>query len=862
MIGRTISHYRILEKLGEGGMGSVYKAEDTKLGRLVALKVLPAELSRDRASRERFIHEAKAASSLDHPNICTIYEIDEVDGRAFIAMGLVEGQDLVARIQAGPLKVEEAVDIAIQVADGLQAAHESGIVHRDIKSANLMIDGNHHVKITDFGLALKSGETRLTQSGMVVGTAPYMSPEQSRREDVDTRTDIWSLGVVLYETLSGRLPFRGEHMSAVVYSIQSMDPEPLTSVRTGVPMELEKIVERCLEKDPADRFQTAGDLASALRRLRRSLGSGGTSARPARSAVRRAWPVAAIAIGLLATIGILRLLPPKAAPPSGKKMLVVLPFENLGSPDEEYFADGITEEITARLAAIHGLGVIARTSAMQYRGTQKPIDVIGDELGVQYVLEGTIRWQRLPGGASEVRVTPQLVRVSDATHLWAESYQEDLTGVFQVQSDIAEKVALALDITLLEPERRSLAARPTDNPEAYEFYLRGKDYDSRRPSEKDTRMAIEMFERAVGLDPGFAEAWAALARARVWLKWGGHEEELPKAEAAARKATELAPESPETHMALGDYYYYGSRDYDRAVQEYEAVRAMRPSQAEAIAAIGYIERRQGKWEEALTHFEEALELNPRDIRLIQPLGRTCVRMRRFPEAERFLDRAIALSPQLAMPYVEKAILYLNWDGDAERARSVMTRARSEIDRSELLEYNPTSLVRVLPEVYADIWDEFDLPSPGVTTTPDSAMFCLIQAEIDRAAGDRDEATVHFNEARTILEAQKTSGSVPGYLRGYLGVAYAGLGRKDEAIREGEKAVELLPISKDAFSGPDHVERLAEIYVRVGENDRAIDQLEQLLSIPSRLSPALLRLDPIWDPLRDDPRFRRLAGPPA
>ena len=484
MIGKTVSHYKILEELGRGGMGVVYRAEDTKLDRIVALKFLAPHAIGGEDDRARFLHEAKAEAALSHPNICTIYEIGEADGQPFIAMQCVEGQDLGDVIGQGPVKINKAVDIALQAAAGLQEAHEKDIVHRDIKPANIMINTKGRVKIMDFGLAKALGRTMLTRADSTLGTYAYMSPEQSRGDDVDSRTDIWSLGVVLYEMITGRLPFKGDYEQAVVYSILSEEPEPVTALRTGVPMELERIVSKCLRKDPGRRYQGMADLAADLKQVQETFTSAGRTGTvvpaPAPRTLGARWPWVVIAVPLVVAAA---LVVPKlfraergTSAVDDRKMLVVLPFENLGSPDDEYFAAGMTEEITSRLAAVSGLGVISRTSAVQYGREGKTLRQIGNDLGVGYVLEGTVRWNKGAAGGSRVRVTPQLIQVSDDTHLWAETYDRVIEDIFAVQSEIAEKIIGQLGVTMLDRERDIVEARPTENLLAYETYLRGIHY--------------------------------------------------------------------------------------------------------------------------------------------------------------------------------------------------------------------------------------------------------------------------------------------------------------------------------------------------------------------------------------------------
>ena len=867
MIGQTISHYRIIEKLGEGGMGVVYKAEDTALDRTVALKFLPSHALGNREDRERFVNEAKTAGALDHPSICTIHEISEEEGNIFIVMAYIEGETLEERMRAGLTDVGEITGLALQIAQGLREAHEKGIMHRDIKPANIMVTPKGQAKIMDFGLA-KSGQcTSHTKEGVVVGTVYYMSPEQARGEKVDHRTDIWSLGVILYRMLAGELPFGSDYEQAVIYSIMNEEPVPITDLRPDISPELGEIVRRCMAKDPADRYQVTSNLLGDLLAFRGEEDAGITRTIRAASGIGVVKPfwrrpaILSVFAGALAVLLIFLWIENRWAPepPSSvRKMLVVLPFQNLGPPEDEYFADGITNAIISRLAGIHGLSVISRQSAIQYKKSDKTIQEIGEELGVGYVLEGSVQRERDSNSGSKLRVYPCLVSVSDEINVWTDQIDADMTEVFQVQSEIAEQVARELDITLLEPERRSLRERPTANLEAYEYFLRGCDSFNRRLSERDSQEAVRMFEQAVELDSGFAVAWAALSRARVWLKWHhGHECELTPAKTAADIALRLAPNETETHMALGDFYYYGSRDYEMAYQHFSTVLNWRPSEVEAIASIGWIRRRQGRWEEAVNHLEDAIKLNPRDPTLMHGLGQTYHRMRVYEEAEQYLDRGISLVPHLPFSYIDKTLVCLSWDGDAQRARRVMEEALLQIDNTELLTVSPLMLVRILPGVYKAAWSELNLDSPGIDTVADSIYYHLISAELDLREEREEEAAYHYNSVRSLLEPMAERQALPGYLHSLLGLAYAGLGMKEEAVREGEVAVEMLPVSRDALSGTYQVERLAQIYVRIGMYDSAISQIDFLLSAPSRVSRPILRLDPIWHPLRNLRQYKEL-----
>ena len=673
MIGQTISHYRILEKLGEGGMGVVYKAEDTALQRTVALKFLPPELTRDAEAKQRFLHEARAAAALDHSNICNVHEINETPaGEVYLVMACYEGETLRKKLAQGPLPLGEAVGLALQAGEGLAEAHAQGIVHRDIKPANLFVTVKGQLKILDFGLAKLVGASVLTRSGSTLGTAAYLSPEQARGEAADARSDIWSLGVVLYELVAGRTPFQGEYAQAVMYGILNENPQPLTGVRTGVPPELERVVTKCLAKDPAERYPHAEDLLVDLRRVRAELGgttpvpaasgpAGRAPAKPApvhwftgrrRVAVLALAGVAVIAAAV-ATYLATRGREPEVGPPAGKVMLAVLPMENLsGDPQQEFFSDGLTEEMIAQLGRLEPkrLGVIARTSAMQYKHTPKGIGQIGRELGVEYVLEGSVR-----RAGSRVRVTAQLIQVRDQTHLWAESFERDVADVFAVQAEVAERVARSLAIELLPGRKEALNRGGTANPEAYEAYLRGM-YFLHRRGKSNYEQAVELFQRAVALDPDYAPAHAGLADVNMSLYYDGWVPPalvMPQAEAAAQKALELDPSSAEAHAnqaGIREYYW----DWPGAEREYRKALELNPGCSSALVGIGLELYYAGKHDEAIAYRREAVRIDPASPSRILSLGGALRFAHRFGEASAVYEGGIRRFPDICQLYLQLA----------------------------------------------------------------------------------------------------------------------------------------------------------------------------------------------------------------
>ncbi len=865
MIGKNISHYTILEELGRGGMGVVYLAEDTKLDRTVALKFLASRAIGGEEDRARFLHEAKAAAALSHPNICTIYEVDEADGQPFIAMQHVTGQDLGDRIALGPLKIDAVVDIVLQAAAGLQDAHEKGIVHRDIKPANIMISDKGRVKIMDFGLAKALGRTMLTRADSTLGTYAYMSPEQSRGDDVDSRSDIWSLGVVMYEMITGRQPFKGDYEQAVVYSIMNEEPEPLTALRTGVSLELERIVMKCLRKDPGRRYQGMADLMADLKQA--GEGSGRIAGRKSasRSPVAR-WPWIAAAVLLVVSVA---LIGPKiihrnqeTTPVDTRKMLVVLPFENLGSPDDEYFADGMAEEITSRLAVVSGLGVISRTSAVQYDSEGKTLREIGEDLGVDYVLEGTVRWSKGAEGGNRVRVTPQLIQVSDDTHLWAETYDRVLEDIFAVQSEIAEKIIGQLGVKMLERERELIEARPTENLLAYETYLRGINYARGAGAvEERWEKAETLLKQATELDPGFALAYARLSIVHSEFYFWGYDRtsgRVVKAKAAADKACEIDPGLPECSAALGSYYYICHQDFETALHYHSIALRSMPNNPEEIEAIAYIWRRQGLFEEALEYLEKAAVLAPGQYWYQMQMGITNMFLRRYEEADRQFVRSLELEPDQVASYTMRWINGLLWTGDIPRSRAIL-EAAPQARWNELAvgfysqcmaERDPEGALRelrVMPETETYFFGR------DLTVRP------LLEGLAYRMMGDSSMARERFRSAEVILEerAGNSGGDrvLESTVRSSLGKAYAGLGRKDDAIREGQRAIEL--VKWDKLLSKYRIWDMAVIYIMVGEYDAAMDNLEHLLSTPALVSVPHIVASSMVDPIRELPRYKNI-----
>ncbi len=682
MIGKTVSHYKITRELGAGGMGVVYEAVDTKLDRTVALKFLPPESTRDPDAKARFVHEAKAASAIDHPNVCNIYEIDETDdGQLFLAMACYEGETLKDRIARGPLPIADALDITRQVAEGLAEAHAREIVHRDIKPANIFITEDGVVKILDFGLAKLAGLTQLTQEGTTLGTAHYMSPEQAGGQEVDHRSDLWCLGVVLYEMVSGRVPFQGDHAQAVAYALLNSDPEPVTGLRTGVPMELERIIGKCLAKDPKERYQSTEELLADLRHLRRKMAPGSTLTMQTMGAKmeRRRWPWIAgslVALVLAVAYGIQNFTSNGNDSPGELPRIAVLPFENLGNPEDEFFSDGITDEINVKLSSINGLRVLARNSTWEYKNTKVPIVQIGKELEVGYILEGTIRWQKQVGGVSTVSIAPKLINAKDGTHLWADTYREYLSDIFAVQGKIATKVSEAMGVELRPQARADLSQILTRSTEAYELYMKGLELGWKTREVEPAKKAVRMYEAAVAIDPEFTKAWSKICRMKAWVYRADKLDPaiLADARIAGKKAISLDENDIDVLVGLGFLEYNGNRNFEEALKYFGRVISLAPGVPSAHYGKALVMRRIGMYDLALEGFEAAINLDPRNIAAWLPFAGTANLIRDFEKQQWAAEKMIALQPDFGMSYLHLIDAMISMDGDTLRAAQVLDQA--------------------------------------------------------------------------------------------------------------------------------------------------------------------------------------------
>jgi TolB-like protein/Tfp pilus assembly protein PilF len=875
--GTKLGPYEILSPIGAGGMGEVYRARDTKLDRDVAIKVLPQSVAGDPDTLARFEREAKAVAALSHPNILAIHDFGSHEGITYAVMELLEGQTLRGRLDAGPIPQKEAVDYALQIAKGLSAAHEKGVVHRDLKPENLFLTRDGHVKILDFGLVKRietaSPEEETSASigpaytvrGTVMGTVGYMSPEQVRGLPIDQRCDIFSFGTILYELLTGKKAFRKQTAGDTMAAILRDEPPVLSESGRGIPPALDHVVRHCLEKDRDDRFQSAKDIVFALSvasSLTLTSGPQATTPPAGKKRVLMAAAVAAAAVLAVAGALLLRRTQRGGSEARGLTRLAVLPFENLGAPEDDYFADGIADEIRGKLTSLPGLQVIARGSSTPYKKTTKTPKQIARELNVSYLLMATLRWEKV-GGRSRVLVSPELVDVThpDApTSKWQQPFDAALTDVFKVQSDIATRVAQALGVALGAGEAERLTEKPTQNLAAYDAFLRGEEA-SRGLAAADPsslRRAIAHYDQAVALDPGFARAWSQLSRAHSFHYANSvpTPAEREQAREAAERALALAPGLPAAHLALGDYYEAVLGDWLRAAEQYALGRQKAPRDADLLVGTALVQQRTGHWEEGLASLRLAQTVDPRSALTARRLARTLLLLGHYAESRETADRGLALAPQSLGILETKVILSLQ-QGDLKGARSVLRAAPREVDPKALAAY--LAMYNHLTWVLDEEQQTLLLRLPPAAFGDDRLAWGISLAQTASLRGDAEKARQYAEAARAAAEAQLRDAPEDATRHVLLGLALAFLGRNAEAVREGERGVALVPVAKDAYDGPYYQHQLARIYIRVGEPEKALDLLEPLLKIPYVLSPGWLKIDPNFDPLRKNPRFQKLAG---
>ena len=858
----------VLERvLGRGGMATVYLARDLKHDRLVALKVLDPDVAASLGA-ERFQREIRVAARLSHPNVLSVYDSGEAAGRFWYSMPFVRGESLRERLRReGILPIDEALRITRQAAQALSYAHKEGVVHRDVKPENLLLTEDGSTQVADFGIARaveSPSEQRLTEMGVALGTPAYMAPEQSSGDGVvDARADQYALAATCHEMLTGAPPFTGSSShDLIVRRFTTPAPKVRTS-RPEVSPDVEEALHRALALKPGDRFATMADFGAAL-------GGGQFTTDPAAAAPlaaaaggnRAVWIAGAAAALLAGGFLYTRATDPTdsaaaadigAITPSTR--LAVLPFENLGDTADAYFADGIADEVRGKLAVVSGLEVIARSSSSRYRNQDKTPQEIAQDLDVRYLLTGTVRWEKRPGQASRVRVSPELVDARTGTTRWQKSFDAALTDVFEIQGQIAGEVADALNLALAAPARQDLTSRPTESLEAYTLYLHGRELRSGEVAPDALRGALAAYRRAVELDPGFAAAWAELAAGHVdAMRLGGmRADDAEQARIAVERAEALAPESPDTRKARGRYLHVVRGDARAALAEYRAALRIAPSRSDLLDAAAEAEVDLALWSDAVVDLEQAARVDPQSPDVLNDLGIAYMRLRRFDDARAMLERARALRPS-SMSLAHNRARLAAMKGDLEGIRQVFRTMEEIVGRRRFVAY-----VALREDLVWALDDEGRRTL--LTLTPADldgsvADLAVARAQVHWLRGERELARVWGDSAAaafTALLAQYGDQLHRNQLIAMRGLGLAYAGRYKEAIAEALRAEREQP--KDQNSQTSYVRyAIARIYVLAGQPDGAIKRLEALISEPGLRSAGLFRIDPNFDPIRNHPRF--------
>ena len=862
MIGKTISQYEVIEKLGEGGMGEVYLAKDTKLNRRVALKFLPNRLAADSSFKARFMREAQAAAGLNHPNIITVHEVAEYENQPFIAMEYVEGQSLKEVITGKDLSIEEILDIGLQISDGLAKAHQAGIMHRDIKPHNVLIDKDGRARVCDFGLAKAKTDAMLTQTGTTVGTVAYMSPEQARGEEADQRSDIFSLGVILYEMFTRQLPFKGEHEAAIFHAIINEQPQPPARFNNRVSPELERIVFKALAKDKEERYQHADDLRADLKVESKGMEYAKTASvvRPAgvgKSKKTAALPLILGGLGVIILVLVYFAFLGRKQPSNlraGRPSVAVLYLQNMSdSPEDEYFAAGMTEDIITQLSKISGLRVVSRTEMEQFKDEPVSMKAVADKLGVDYVMEGSVRKH-----GSRLRITCQLIQADDGFHVWADSYDRDMQDLFDIQADVAKEVASALEVALAPAELEEIGKKPTLDVRAYNYYLQGREYYFAHSTKREyLELAIGMFQRALEVDSSFALAYAGLSDCYssyvmfaidVKMSW------LEEAERAANKALSLDPDLAEAHRALSRLYSVQGKT-EEAIEAAERAVEANPHYAEAwrLLANWYMEaKRYAEAEEALL---KALEVKPTESGLFTGLIQLYELWGKHDKVDEYFRRGVEVQPTNEAIYARMSgVLLLR--GDVERAKQMAYKA---------LELNPHSGTgeTMLFAVFF-LTEEVDSAAFYLQSTREANPgpdFYMNMAIVAFKREDESVAHSYLDSSVALLEPMlRELEGTPGELavRSAIALVLAMKEERERALQEVKTLREELGDSLLTMEWSQVITLLSFTHVLLGQKAEAVELVRFLLE-NNLTSPAMLRLHPLYKKLEGYPAFEELAS---
>jgi TolB-like protein/Tfp pilus assembly protein PilF len=870
---RDVGDYELLEELGRGAQGVVYRARQKSLNRIVALKIIGLGHWATKAHLKRFRLEAEAAASLDHPFIVPIHEIGESNGSCYFSMQLIAGGQLDQVLNRQPMPVRQAAELMAKLARTVHYAHEHGILHRDIKPGNILLDSKGEPHLTDFGLArLLQTESTVTRTTEALGTPSYMAPEQARGNNlkVTSATDVYGLGAVFYQLLTGQPPFAGGTTYETIRLLLETEPKQPCLLNPKIDRDLSTICLKCLEKDPRLRYSSSLALAEDLERWlkhepiqARHIGiftraNKWIRREPLAACLIASLVALAVAVGVIVWKTDLVGRPPTTG-------IAVLPFENLSNDREDAsFADGVQDDLLTKLANIADLKVISRTSVMQYRpaAATRNTRQIGEALGVSHLLEGSVRKT-----GAWLHINAQLIDTRKDSHVWAKQYDGNLKDMFAIQSEIAQKVAEKLHVKISPTEKLAIERPPTADLTAFDFYSRAKKLllmtSFSSSAKADLLQAADLLNQAVAHDPSYFQAYCQLAYTHDVLYSLGLDHtpaRLALADAAVQAALRLRSDAGEAHLARAENLYRGHLDYDGALAELQVAGQTLPNDPEVFALKGYIQRRQGKQDEALRNLKRAIDVDPRNVFTLEQIAISCGYLRRYAEERSVLDRALAIQPDSPETEVARAFVEFDWKANTRPLHQVIDSIRVN---------NPGAIPTIAQAWLTCSLAERDAIAAqnalivlGETPLADGTVRFsrpLVEGVIARMTKDNSKAQAAFADAR--IAQQKIVEAQPNYAPALcvLGLIDAALGRKEGALREGRRAVELLPVEKDAINGQHMTEIFAMIAAWAGDKDLACEQLATAVRFHSHVTYGELRLLPWWDPLRDDPRFEKIVS---
>lgn len=840
-----VGHYRIIEEIASGGMGKVYLAEDTILYRKVAIKILSNELAQNQVFKKQFMLEAQAAASVDHPNIVTIFDVSEIAGNPYIVMEYVDGKSIKSLVESKEISVHEATAIIRQICSALRETHMAGLLHRDIKSNNILIDKNNNVKVLDFGLAKKTDTIEPNTFSAFSGTVLFMSPEQIRGEELTEASDLFSLGVISYQMLSGEYPFKGDYEAAIKFSIENETPKDIREFSPEIDEKLADVIMKMLEKEISNRYSSANDVICDLE----SVSASHKNIWSMNIGNKAAFFFGTIVIAIFFTYLYHVMWGSQSENEFGTQeiMLAVLPFENLGTPNDEYFSDGITDALTHGLAKLKNIGVISRQSASKYKGSELGLKEIGNQLGVDYILSGTIHWDKTKNDS--VRIYTSLIHVTNDKYIWSDSYDGRLSQLFGLQTTILEKVAYALKIIYSESDLVVLKEIPTSNLNAYDFYLKGNQLFNRSWKKSDIEMALLMYNNAIALDSGFASAYAMASRCYSSLYWEYYEHSLENcnlAKSSANKALSLNNNFAVGYLAMGYCFYHCEQNFDKALQLFNEGLTFSNNNGDLHNAVAAVQRRQGKFVESNISFKRSLKLDPRSHLKALDIGFTSAILHQYDSADFYAKKSIGLNKDYSLAHIFKAWLPILSQSDIQEAENLLEQSLKQTDLTSSKYY--WWLLRI-------IGDQTKLNFTQITPGTDSIAYYLFMVQRNRLKENSSDEKLYADSALQILKKKLADFPDDARYNSSIGLAYASLGEQEKSLEFGEKALELISKSKDAFDAPFLAMNCAEIFIILKDYDSAIEILKYLVSNPGLVSKSYIQIDPLWKSLLENESFK-------